>query len=155
FLQLRLDLRPAVAQADRAVEDEPLRAAVGVDAEVPEALELHAMPGRRVGEARLDPAVLEDLERGRGQRLDRVAAVLRRILGGEEAVVEADLRRQGVLGSHPMQRSANLASVRGVAALRRRVPRAAQLDDLAGLVLDDVRARDEARVAQANLLSRR
>src|ERR1044071_229001 len=58
------DLRPRVAQRHRSVEHERVRPRIGVDAEVAQALELHPQSGRRRREARLEPTVPPDIERG-------------------------------------------------------------------------------------------
>jgi NAD(P)-dependent dehydrogenase (short-subunit alcohol dehydrogenase family) len=49
-------------------------------------------------------------------------------------IVKADLGRDRVRGRNPMDGRLHLAPVRGVAALRCRIVRASQLDDIAGAV---------------------
>ena len=50
---------PAVPKSECAIEDEPPRRRVGIGAEVAEALELHGLTDRQLGERRLDQTVLE------------------------------------------------------------------------------------------------
>ena len=56
---LRLEPGPAVSKSECAVEDEPPRRRVGIEAEVAEALELHGLTDRQLGERRLDQGALE------------------------------------------------------------------------------------------------
>src|SRR5262245_55982757 len=56
---LRLAPGPGVLEAERAVEDAPLRRRVGVRAEVAETLELHGLADRQGRENRLDETLPE------------------------------------------------------------------------------------------------
>ena len=56
-LRSPLELGPGVLEAERAVEDEPPGRRVGIRAEVAEALELHGLADRQLGERRLDQAL--------------------------------------------------------------------------------------------------
>ena len=71
----------------------------------------------------------------------------------EQAVVEADLGVEGVLGGDPVQGALDLAAVGGVAALGGGIVGAAELGDVAVGVLDDVGAGDEVGVAEADFLA--
>src|SRR5688500_15726886 len=62
-----------VLERHGAVEHERARARVGIHTEISEALELVAGAGRRVGHARLDLAVADELERRRVDVLDIIA----------------------------------------------------------------------------------
>src|SRR5262249_52207751 len=59
----RLRFGVAVAQSDRAIEDEPLGRAVGVATEVALPLELHGRFGFGIGERGLELALAQHLER--------------------------------------------------------------------------------------------
>lgn len=74
------------------------------------------------------------------------------VLDPEEAVVEAHLRGEPVASGDPVERPLDLAPVGGDPPAGALIPGAAQLDDLAVLVLDDAGALEDARVAQADLL---
>ena len=86
---------------------------------------------------------------------ERPPFVVLGVFDTEETIVETDFRRQGMRGRDPVHRRLHLPSIRRVSAACCRVVGAAQLDDLAGGVLDDLVARDEVRAAQAHLPARR
>src|SRR5215203_3157052 len=150
---LRLDLGPAVFEAECAVEDEPARRRVGIRAEVAEALELHGLADGQLRECRLDKRSREDRLRV-GVDVREGVAVSAGIWAGEEAVVETDLGGHGLLGREPVQSCLGPAAVRGVAATRLRIVGAAKLDDLAACVLHHVGAGDEVGIAEAHLAAR-
>src|SRR3954471_7558101 len=87
---LSLYFRPAVLEAERAVEDESVRRRVGIRAEVAQSLELHGLADRQLRERRLDHAPLEHRLRV-GVEVVQQVAVGAGIGACEEAVVEADL----------------------------------------------------------------
>jgi hypothetical protein len=109
---------PGVLEGDGAVEDEGAGLAVEVRAEVTHALELHAIEGAGGGEAGLDAAPGEHLERVRVEVLEPVVLVLagHGVLDLEEAVVEAHLRGEPVLGRDPVKSALDLAAIGGDAA---------------------------------------
>ena len=148
------DLRPAVPEAERAVEDEPAQSRVGIRAEVAESLELHRLADRQLRERRLDQAVLEHRLRGGVEVGDQVA-VGAGIGPGEEMVVQADLGGHRVRGRDPVERGLRPAPIRRVAAAGRRVVRAAELDDLTARVLHHAGAGHEVGVPKADLATRR
>src|ERR1700730_7498903 len=82
----RARLGPAVAQPDRAVEDEPARRRVGVSAEIALALELDRRRLLGAGEPRLDDRARQYFERVRVEVIHEVAAGAG-IGAGEQRVV--------------------------------------------------------------------
>src|SRR5262245_53609252 len=147
-----LDLGPGVAQRDGAVEDRTRRPRVdGVGAEVAVALELVAASRGGAGQARLELAAGEPLQRGGIE--DRLP-----VLPGiglsrrEEVVVETHLGVYGVGRGHPVEGAANLPAVGGVAPARGGVVGDVHLDHLArGGIALPVRAANQVGVAQAHL----
>src|SRR5262249_21858344 len=148
-----------VSQRHGAVEHEPGGGRVlRVDGEVPEALELIALAGNGRGQARLEPAALEPLERSRVEIRFPVAVlgIAARARNAEEMIVEPHLGLDRVRGRHPVDGPLHPAPVRRVAASRRRIVDAAHFDYLSrSLVLDRVHAAHEIRVAQAHLVARK
>src|SRR6187397_2312462 len=84
---LRLEPGPAVPEAERAVEDEPLRRRIRIRAEVTEALELHGLTDRQLRERRLEQASFEH-RLGLGVEVGEEVAVSAGIGAGEEPVIE-------------------------------------------------------------------
>ena len=70
-------------------------------------------------------------------------------------VIEAYLGGNGVRRREPVEGRLRSTPIGGIAASGGGVVRAAQLDDLAGRVLDDFAARDEVRVAEPHLTTGR
>ena len=102
------------------------------------------------------------LELGVGQHLERVRIEIGGEVGGvgigarEQRIVEPHLGRHRVRRRHPVQRRLHLAPVgRRVAAARRGIVGAAQLDHLARRILHRLAAGHEIGVAQPHLLAGR
>ena len=150
---LRPELGPGVLEAERAVEDEPLRRRVGIRAEIAEALELHGLTNRQLGERRLDHGFLEHRFRV-GVDVSEGVAVGVGVGAGKESVIETHVGGHSVLGREPVQSRLGPTPVGRVAAARLRIVGAAELDDLAACVLDNVGAGHEVGVAETHLAAR-
>ena len=128
--------------------------AVGIAAEISQPLELHRRRAIVLGDRRLEAAILEHFQRVRVEVGHQIAAGAG-IGPAEQRVVEPHFRRERIGRRDPMDRAAHLASVGRVAALGRPIVGAAQLDNLAGIVLHRLAAGDEIGVAQPHLAARR
>ena len=120
------------------------RRRVGVDAEVAEALELEAAAGLGAGEARLDLAAGQHLQRvGIQAGLEVLGLASRPLLDRLKRWSYSRTSASTACGRRdPVDGALDLAPVRRVAAARLGIVGAAQLDDLAGgLVLDDLARR--------------
>ena len=86
-----LDLRPGVPQRHRPVEHRRVWPAVRVDAEVAEPFELDLVARLGFGQTRLQPAVVQDLQRAGVQVILDLTGGAGRVRVVEQPVVEADL----------------------------------------------------------------
>ena len=134
-----------------------LRSRVGIRAEVAHTLKLICRADRCIFQCRLQVALRNN------QRL-RIEVILPRglslrsvvwVLGLEQWVVKADFCLNSMLCRHPMDNALHTATITRRAFARHRVVRAAQLNNIALLVLDNLIALDKVRVAQAHLVTRR
>src|SRR6266853_5331580 len=105
----RPSLRPAVAQLHRAVEDEAVRGAVEISAEIALALELNRLSLPRSSQCGLHSAPGQGLERVRIEIGNEIAARAGVELV-EKRVVEPDFRWHGIRRRDPMQSRPDLAS---------------------------------------------
>ena len=149
--------RPRVLERHRAVEHRRAGRGVGIDAEVAEPLELErASPGCAPRRATARPCSrVNDFERRGVELRQEVRRRPRRASRREQPIVEAHFGVDARARRHPVQRRLDLAAVRRVAAARRRIVRAAQLDDSPASSLTTPLAGDEVRVAQAHFAARR
>ena len=128
-----LDPGPAVLERHRAVEDRDVRACCRDRRRSSRGARTgSACPARRAASDGSSFALVHDLERLRVEHASRKSSHRARVLDGEQPIVEPHLGVDRVRGRHPVQRRLHLAAVGRVAAARRRIVRAAQLDDLAG-----------------------
>src|SRR5690625_7565005 len=145
---------PRIAKRHDAVKYKLLRGAVdGVLPEVAEALELVSGIRLITQHTRLDKAFADGerclVEMIGERRLGRIG-----VRHFEQTVVPPELSRHTLAGRHPVPRPTPLSAILRGATARCRVIARQHLDHVAGIILDDIVARDEIRVAQPNLTSR-
>ena len=141
--------RPGIAQADDSVEHGCTRTAVHlISEEVPGTLKLEACTGRGLPDKRLNLGVTDEMDR----LLVDIVQVVTRIRAGHGALEQSVVQTHGdgvrVPCGYPVNRALDLAAIHRIATPRLGIVPGVDLDHVTCVVFDDVRARDQIRVAQ-------
>ena len=133
-----------------------IRAAIGVYAEVANALELIVLATLSLSKEGLDTCFAHD---GEGLGIEElseflVLSSLRGVLIEEETVVETHFGRDAIRGRYPVDRALDLAVALGATAERLGVVLSVDLDDIAVLILLTARAAHDVGALETHLLTR-
>ena len=151
------DLCPGIFQGHGSVEHRFAGARIGIDAEVPETLELIAASHGGIGQRRFEFATGQHLQRMRIEVRGKVLSLFGfvRIFLGEKVFVEAHFSVGRMRGRNPVDCRLHFAPVRSVSAPSSRIIGAVNFDDLTFGIFHHAGAGDEVASAQTHLASRR